>query len=79
MNMTKKQIQKEWRKIVKEVHDKPKYMTHYSKKVVFVRELLLIAKVFLAKIEREDNLPLNNDLYQRVMSEYYRQKPCLKI
>jgi len=77
--MTKKQLQKEWEKIIKEVHDKPKCRTPYPKQVVLVRELLLFAEVFLAKIENKDNILFNSEVYQKVMAEYYRQKLCLKI
>lgn len=42
-------LQKEWKKIIKEVHDKPKDKTPYPKKVVSARDLLLFAQLFLEK------------------------------
>lgn len=72
--MNKINLQKEWEKIAKEVHDKPKCMVPYPKEVVFERRLILFAQAFLEKIGNKDNVPFNSELYQKVMSEYYRQK-----
>ena len=77
--MTKKQLQKEWNKIITEVHDKPECITPYPEKVVFVRELLLLAQVLLGKLEDKENVLFNSELYQKTVTEYYRQKACLKI
>lgn len=77
--MTKKQLHKEWKKIIREVHDKPKCITPYPKKIVFVRELLLFAQVILGKLEDKENVLFNSELYQKIMTEYYRQKAWLKI
>ncbi len=77
--MAKQQLQKEWKKIIKEVHDRPNCKIAYPKQVVFIRRLLLFAEVLLEKIENKENVLFNSVLYQRVMAEYYRQKLCLKI
>ena len=70
-------LQKEWKKIIQEIHDKPKCQAPYPKQVVFTRRLLLFAEVFLEKIGNKENIPFNSELYQKVMAEYYRQKLCL--
>jgi len=77
--MNKKQLQKEWDRIIKEVHDKPKCRTPYPKQVVLVRELLLLAQVILEKLEDKENVLFNSELYQKTITEYYRQKAWLKI
>jgi len=77
--MTKKRLQKEWKKIISEVHDKPKCQTPYPSEVVRVRELLLFAEVILGKIETRDKVTFHEELYEKIMPEYYRQKLCLKI
>lgn len=77
--MTKKQSQKEWDKIITEIHDKPKCRTPYPERVVFVRGLLLFAQVLLGKLEDKENVLLNSALCQKTVTEYYRQKAWLKI
>ena len=77
--MTKKQIQKEWGKIIKETHSKPKCSIPYPKQVVFARGLLIFAQALLDKIENKQNILFNSELYQKIITEYYRQKLCLKI
>lgn len=72
-------LQKEWKIILKEVHDKPKCKTPYPKEVVRIRRLLLFAEVFLGKIGNKDNILLNTELYQKTMVEYRRQKLHLMI
>ncbi|MBU3925514.1 MAG: hypothetical protein V1732_05475 [Patescibacteria group bacterium] len=68
------QLKKEWNKIIKEVHDKPKCKTPYSRQIVFIREQLLFAEILLGKIEKRENSSLNNSLYKIIMAEYYSQK-----
>lgn len=72
-------LQKEWKKITKEVHNKPKCKTPYPKKVVSVRDLLLFAQVLLEKIGNRENILFNTELYQKIMAGYYRQKSSLRI
>ena len=77
--MTKGQLQKEWKKIISEVHSKPKVEAPYPPKVVIARELLLFAEVALGKIEAGDKAAFYQELYEKIMPEYYRQKTSLKI
>jgi|GEM_PF-2586417 len=77
--MTKKQLQKEWGRITSEIHEKPKYRTPYYQKIVRVRELLLHAQTILCEIETKYKAVHYEKLYQKIISEYYRQKKCLKI
>jgi len=77
--MTKKQLQKEWNKIITEVHDRPKCRTPYPQEVVLARELLLLAQVLLGKLEDKENVLFNSELYQKTITEYYRQKAWLNI
>lgn len=77
--MTKKQLQKEWKRIIPEVHNKPKIKTPYPKKVVSARELLLIAQAILQKIENRQQMRFHEGIYNKVMKEYNIQKLCLKI
>lgn len=77
--MTTLNLQKEWKSIVKEVHDKPKCATPYPKDVAQMRDLLLFAQVFLGKIGNNENVPFNTIVYQKIMAEYYRQKLSLEI
>lgn len=72
--MRKINLQKEWENIIKEVRDKPKCKTPYPKEVVFRRRLLLFAQIFLEKIGNKEDVSFNNELYGKVMNEYYRQK-----
>lgn len=77
--MIKKQLQKEWVKIIKEVHNKPKCQTPYPSKIVMARELLLIAQIILQKIENGQQIRFHEEIYNKTMNEYNRQKLCLKI
>lgn len=72
-------LQKEWRRIIKEIHDKPRHKTPYPKKVVRVRDLLLFAEVLLGKIGNKEDVLLNSELYEKIMVEYYRRKLSLRI
>lgn len=72
-------LQKEWRNIAKEIHDKPKCQTPYPKEIVFMRRLLLFAQIFLEKVGDKNNVPFNSELYQKVMAEYYRQKSSINL
>lgn len=67
-------FKKEWKRIIKEVHDKPKCQTPYPKRVVFVRDLLLFAEVLLEKIGNKEDALFNTIIYQKIMAEYFRQK-----
>lgn len=64
-------LQKEWVKITKEVHGKPKCEVPYPLKVMRTRELLLIAQVVLGQIELGQNVLFNRQLYRKIMSGYY--------
>jgi len=77
--MNQKNLQKEWQKLIKEINDKPKYHAPYPPQVVFMRELLLAAQVFLEKIESEQNCSFGRILYQKVMAKYYRQKLTIRL
>lgn len=77
--MTKKQLQKEWNKIIKEAHYKPKCQSFYSPIVVRARELLLFVEVALAKIENDEKPEFYQELYKKIMPEYYRQKMLSKF
>lgn len=72
--MTKKQLQKEWNKVIKEVHCKPKCQSPFPNPVARARELLLFAEVALAKIENDGKPEFYQELYKKIMPEYYRQK-----
>lgn len=77
MNMGMKQLEKEWNKIIQEVHNKPKCGTPYPPQVVFLKELLLFAGALLGKIGRRENLSPNNSLYKKIMMEYYKRKSSM--
>ncbi len=70
--MTKNQLQKEWKKVIKEIHGAPKCEVPYPKQAVFARELLLFAQVYLSKIKNKENILFNSELYQKIMKEFYR-------
>ena len=71
-------LQKEWERIIKEVRDKPKCRVPYPKQVISMRDLLLFAEVLLAKIGNKEDALFNTIIYQKIMTEYYRQKACFK-
>ena len=77
--MTKRQLQKEWKKIISEIHNKPKVAIPYPPKVVFARELLIIAQVLLGNIESGEKVNFYQKIYRKTMSEYYREKAILNI
>ena len=78
--MTKKQLEKAWQEIRSEIIDnKPRIEGPYPPKVVLVRELLFVAELALEKIESKENPDFYQELYEKIMPEYYRQKTCLKI
>ena len=77
--MTKQQLQKEWKRIIKEVHNKPKCQSPYPIEVVRVRELLLYAEVILGEIETVDKPAFYEELYEKIILKYYQQKICLRI
>ena len=78
--MTKRQLQKGWQEIREEIiHNKPKIKTPYPPKVVCMRELLQCAGLALEKVEADDKPVFYQRLYEKIMSEYHRQKTCLKI
>lgn len=77
--MIKKQLHKEWKRIIQEVHNKPKCRTPYPKKVVMARELLLIAQMALQKMENKQRTQFYEGAYNKTMKKYYWQKLCLKI
>ena len=67
-------FQKEWLNITDEIHGEPECRTPYSRKIVLTRELLFLAQVILAQIELGKNVLFNGKVYQKIMSEYFRQK-----
>lgn len=77
--MTTKQIEKEWNKIIAEVHDKPKVKTSYPPEVLRARELLLFAEITCGNVVAGDKSEFHQELCKIVMPEYYRQKRVLKI
>ena len=73
--MTKQQLQKAWQKIRYEIiHNKPNLRIPYPPKVVRMRELLELAGVVLGKIESHNKSNFHQKLYEKIMSEYNRQK-----
>lgn len=76
-NMTKKQVDIEFKRITKEVHDKPKCKTPYPKNIVRIRELLLFAEVELsnilgAKKDKDKKLEaFHIDLYKTIIKQYF--------
>jgi len=77
--MNQKNLQKEWKKLIREVNVKPKYHAPYPPQVLFTRELLLIAQAILEKIESGQNRLFSKVLYRKVMADYYRQKLSYRI
>lgn len=72
-------LKKEWKRVFNAVHDKPKCKSPYLKEVAQMRDLLLFAQVLLEKIDNRENIPLNSELYPKVMKEYFRQKSELRV
>ena len=73
--MTKKTLQKEWRKIKFEIiNKKSKIKTPYSSEVARARELLLFAQIALGKIETSEKVSFYQELYEKIMTEYYQKK-----
>lgn len=70
-------LQNEWKRIVKEVHDKPKCATPYPKDVVQMRDLLLFVQVFLEKIGNKENVLFNTIICRKIIAEYSHQKSLL--
>lgn len=58
-------LEKEWQKITKEIHKK-------SKKSVMLRELLFIAQIILAQLERGQNRLFNELIYKKTIKEYIK-------
>lgn len=76
--MTKRQIEKEWKKIKFEIFEnKPKLETPYLPDIVKRREFLLLAQTYLENImaakSRNDNWYENfeTEIYNKVMKFYY--------
>ena len=71
--MTKKQLQKEWQKLIHEIQKKLEIDAPYSSNIVRTRELLLLSQVELAKVETGENKKFHTEIYQNIM-KYYQSK-----
>lgn len=73
-NMTKKQLQKEWKKVISETHKRPGLNERLKdKNISQLGDLLLFAQVLLDKIEAGENNVFNSILYRKTMNFYCMQ------
>jgi len=77
--MTIFNLEQEWKKVVKETHNKLKCKIPYPPRVALMRELILYAQIFLEKVNRGENVSFNIFIYQKLMAECFRQRLKLKI
>lgn len=72
--MTKKQIQIEWKKVIRETHKRSKFGDRLkNKNIILLGELLLYAQALLAKIEGGENNAFNSSIYKKTMNFYCAQ------
>jgi len=76
--MTKKQLQKEWKKVIGETHKIPdwdslKRNSKQYQKVVMLRELILFCQVLLGKINAGENKNFNLLIYKKTINFYCKQ------
>ena len=72
--MTKKQVQKEWDKIINETHKRSGLGDLLKdKNVSLLGDLLLYAQVLLDKIEMGENTAFNEMIYKKTMNFYRAQ------
>jgi len=77
--MEKIKLQKKWKEIIHESITTPKCKAPYPPEVVQTRELLLYAQVLLGKISVGEELDFHEELFEKIMKEYYKQKKRLKL
>ena len=72
--MTKKQLQKEWEKVISETHKRSKLGKRLKdKNISLLGNLLLYAHVLLDKIEVGDNTAFNEMIYKKTLNFYCGQ------
>ena len=72
--MTKKQLQKAWKKVTCETHKRLKLGERLKdKRISLLSELLLFAQVLLSKIEAGQNRSFNSMIYKKTMNFYCKQ------
>ena len=73
--MTKKQLQKAWKKVIKETQKIPdwnalKKDSKQYQRVVGLRELILFCQALLGKIEMGENAVFNGIIYKKTIKFY---------
>ena len=72
--MTKKQLQKEWEKVISETHKRSTLGEHLKdKKISLLGDMLLFTQVLLSKIEAGENIAFNSLIYKKTINFYYMQ------
>jgi len=77
--MKKSKLQQKWKEIRHESITTPKCKAPYPAEVVRTRELLLYSQVLLGKIGMGEDLDFHEELFEKIMTEYYKQKKRLKL
>jgi hypothetical protein len=72
-------LQKKWKDITQEIINTPKCKAPYRSEVVQTRELLLFAQVILGKLEMGEKINFHEELFDKIMSEYYKRKKRLNL
>ncbi|KKP56332.1 MAG: hypothetical protein UR50_C0004G0033 [Parcubacteria group bacterium GW2011_GWC1_34_10] len=74
IKMTKKQLQKEWNKMIDETHKRSKLGEHLKdKNILLLGDLLLYAQILLDKIEVRKNAAFNEIIYKKTINFYCSQ------
>ena len=72
--MTKKQLQKEWNRMINETHKRSKLVERLKdKNISLLGDLLLYAQVLLNKIEARENTAFNEIIYKKTINFYEGQ------
>jgi len=72
--MTKKQLQKEWKKVISETNKRLKLGERLrNQKISLLGDLLLFAQALLGKIEVGENSVFNSIIYKKTINFYCAQ------
>jgi len=72
--MTKKQLQKEWERVINETHKRSLFDKHLkNKNISLLGDLLLFAQVLLEEIEAGENNNFNSSIYEKTINFYRAQ------
>ena len=77
--MDNEQLQRAWEEVSFEIINAPGFNTPYPYEIVIIRELLLFAQIILEKVEENKESVFYEELYEKIMYQYYKQKKWLKI